>query len=418
MKKILLSFAVATLAGVAGAEMMDRPTGFKIGQRMTLKPYVSLSYTYDSNVDSSKRAEGGSSFVIAPGFSLTYFGDNWSLRGGAFYQYHSYTRYSRNLNEHSYGESLEFSWSNVEKGGPGWSLLLNENYQKISQDDDMSNSGGRGIGRDRDEFTFGGVIDRRFSETWHANLNASYYYLNYKNDRQKYAPLYGWTRWTVGLEGGYTASKWTDIILSGNYQGYTQKNDTDLGGSIGEPRGARPGYSSRGWTVQGGVSSYATERISYRALVGWSAFEYGDGASSENAFTYTFSANWKMSDTWNMMALANRYYQPSEREYSASVLADAVSWGIAHSMVRGKLNATLDLNYRHETHNYSSYASNDYDEDILTARLGLNYILNRYFTVFGRAEYQTMFVQRGATTAADEYDYDRWRVTLGLTLTY
>ena len=419
MNKILLSFAVVTVVGVANAEMMDRPSGFKIGQRMTLKPYVSLSYTYDSNVGSAKEAEAGSSWVISPGLALTYFGDNWSLRGGAFYQYHSYAEYSRRLNRHSYGESLEFNWSNVENGGPGWSLLLSENFQQISQDDDMTASGGRGIGRDRTEFNAAGVLDRRFSESWHANFNASYYYLDYKNDQDKYAPLYGWTRWTVGAEGGYTASRWTDIIISANYQGYTQENDKNLDRTAtGLSSAEKPGFTSKGWTVQGGVSSYATERISYRALVGWSAFEHGEGISSENAFTYSFSANWKMSDTWNMMALANRYFQPSEREYSASVLADAVSWGIAHSMVRGKLNATFDINYRHEAHSYTIADQDDYDEDILTARLGLNYILNRYFTVFGRVEYQTMFVDGGATTSAREYDYDRWRGTIGLSLTY
>lgn len=417
IEKGILSFAVLSIVGVAGADMMDRPTGFKIGQRMTLKPYVSLSYTYDSNVDSSKREESGSSWVVHPGFGFTYLGDNWSVKGGAYYQYHAYTRYSKNLNEHSYGENLAFNWSNVENGGPGWSLLLSEDFRKISQDDDMSNSGGRGIGRDRMQFVFSGVLERRFTENWHGNVNVGYYYLDYDNDQNKYAPMYGWTRWTVGAEAGYTASKWTDIILSANYQGYTQDNDVDRGGSIGSRDERRVSGDSKGWTVQSGLSSYATERISYRALVGWSAFEYGSG-KTDNAFTYTLSANWKMTDNWNMMLLANRYYQPSEREYAAAILADSVSWGLAHSMVRGKLNATLDLSYRHEEHAYTSYSSNDYDEDILTARLGLNYIVNRFFTVFGRVEYQTMFVQRGGTTSANEYDYDRWRATLGVSLTY
>ncbi len=42
--------AVALLVAVASAqaEMMDRPEGIKIGQRLTLKPYVAFSATYDS----------------------------------------------------------------------------------------------------------------------------------------------------------------------------------------------------------------------------------------------------------------------------------------------------------------------------------------------------------------------------------
>ena len=54
-----LAAALTASASVltASADMVDRPTGFKIGERMTLRPYVSLSYTYDSNVDSAKHAD-------------------------------------------------------------------------------------------------------------------------------------------------------------------------------------------------------------------------------------------------------------------------------------------------------------------------------------------------------------------------
>ena len=52
---VVVSASVLT----ASADVVDRPTGFKIGERMTLRPYVSLSYTYDSNVDSAKHAKDG-----------------------------------------------------------------------------------------------------------------------------------------------------------------------------------------------------------------------------------------------------------------------------------------------------------------------------------------------------------------------
>ena len=191
-----------------------------------------------------------------------------------------------------------------------------------------------------------------------------------------------------------------------------------MGGEVGPKQYSNDDSRSEGWTVQGGVATHATERISYRVLVGWSAFEYGGGTYDDNAFTYTASLNWKMEDRWNLMLMASRYYQPAEREYSAALLSDALSVGIAHTMIRGKLNATLDFAYRHEQHVCSGYSSSDYDEDILTARLGLNYTINRYISVYGRIEYQTMFVNRGGTTSLNEYDYDRWRGTLGFRLTY
>ena len=279
----------------------------------------------------------------------------------------------------------------------------------------MSNYGGRGVGRDRRHFQIGGTFQRRFSERWHASVDATYYLIDYLNDSTKYAGLYGWKRWSVGGMAGFVASQWTDFLIGANYQGYTQDNDRDLSrGSEGTlKRGNHIASNSKGWTVHAGIGTHATERISYRIMGGYSGFEYAEGVSKSSGFTYQATGNWKISDTWTSMLMASSYYQPSEREYGSAIRADMVSWGIAHTMVRGKLNATLDFNYRHETHEYTEYYASDYDCDILTVRLGLNYTLNRFLTAFTTAEYQDyMSHDRG------EYDYDRWRLSVGLRLTY
>ncbi|MBQ7235387.1 MAG: outer membrane beta-barrel protein [Kiritimatiellae bacterium] len=414
MKKLCFIAAVAALS-VAQADVMDRPTGFKVGQRMTVRPYVSLYYTFDSNVDSAHHSSSrsGSSWSINPGFTADYKGENWNLAAGAYYRHHDYTRNSSNMDQNSYGQNLALTWATGRDGGKGWSLNIRESFQFISQDDDMSNHDGRGIGRDRQQFQLGATLQRRFNERWHASADATYYYLDYENDSKKYAPLYGWTRWTVGGQAGYVASRWTDLLIAANYQGYTQDNDRDRYSEAGEKRGRRIASDSKGWTVHVGVGTHATERISYRVMAGWSRFEYGDGAHDADGFTYSITGNWKMSDTWHMMLLASSYYQPSEREYGSETRTDLVSWGLAHTMIRGKLNATFDLNYRHEQHEYTEYRSSDYDCDILTGRIGLNYTLNRFLTAFTTAEYQTYM-----SHDRSNYDYDRWRLSLGLRLTY
>jgi hypothetical protein len=86
-------------------------------------------------------------------------------------------------------------------------------------------------------------------------------------------------------------------------------------------------------------------------------------------------------------------------------------------MVRGKLNATLDLNYRREKHDYTVSRDYSYDDDIITARLGLNYTLNRFLQLFGRIEYQTLMCD-GGNVRGHNYDYDRFRGTVGMRLTY
>jgi len=417
MKKTL--FALSVLAAFAArAEILDRPTGIKIGQRMTIRPYVSLYYTWDSNVDSGPSGDSGSSFNVNPGLTLAYKAENWSIEGGAYYQYHAYTQNSRNLNEGSWGENLAFNWTNSKEGGRGWAVVLRENIQMISQDDDMMNDGGRGIGRDRMQMQFAGTVQRRFTERWHGDIDASYYYLDYKNDENAYAPMYGWTRWTVGAQGGYVLSKWTDLILSGNYQGYTQDNSEVYGVNAKDISS-----NSQGWTIHAGIGSYATERISYRVTGGYSQFRYSSGDYTDGGFTYAVSGHWRMTDNWNMMLLGSSYYQPSETQYGAASRVDSVSWGLAHSMIRNKLTATLDLSYRHENRNNYAADNSDYSDNIITARLGLNYTLNRFLAIFGHAEYQTAFYNGDALDyeyreGSADWDYSRWRLSVGLRLTY
>ena len=418
MKKLIIAAALAC-AFSAQAEVMDRPTGFKVGQRMTIRPYVSLSYTYDSNVNSTKNSHSGSSWSITPGVTADYQADNWNIEGGAYYQYHAYSKNTSNLNQDSYGENLAYNWANSKVGERGWSLTLRESYQQISQDDDMSNHGGRGAGRDRKQFQFAAALQRRFTERLHGDVDATYYYLDYDNKDSKYAPMYGWDRWTGGGQLGYAASKWTDFIIAANYQGYRQKNDTYLG--YEDPTaGRRWGrYTSRsdGYTVQAGIGSHATERISYRLTGGWSRFEYAGGAKNMNGFTYQATSSWQMTDRWTMMFLASSYYQPSEQEYGAATRVDSLAWGLGHAMVRGKLNATLDINYRHETREYTEFLASEHDQDILTTRIGLNYTINRFVAAFTSFEYQFDKIS-GNKYGREGYDYDRWRWTVGMRLTY
>jgi len=400
---------VSAFALSAMADMVDRPGGIKIGERLTLRPYVSVSYTYDSNIDSTKHSRDGSFWVIDPGIGISYKDDKLQVTGRAYYNYHAQNRYHERLNSSSYGENLSISWRNSMANEKGWSFIFTESFAQISQDDDMTHHNGRGVGRDRQTFQFGAAVERRINENWHAGANASYYLLDYDNNIKEYAPLYGWKRWVVGGETGYMASRWLDFIVAGTYQHYTQDNIS---------RASRLSDNSRAYSLMGGIGSRATERITYRAMAGWSRFEYADGdLDTQNGWVYQISGNWKISDTWSTMLLASSYYQPSEREVACASRIDSISWGIAHSMVRGKLSSTFDINYRRETNVYSYYDSGDYDDDIITGRFGLTYTLNRFLQVYGSIEYQTDMCS-GKGVRGHAYDYDRFRGTVGMRLTY
>ena len=412
--KILACTAAALAAFAATADQMDRPQGIKIGQRMTLKPYVSLSYTYDSNIDSTKHSKAGSQWVVHPGVSLEYLADNWKVVGNVYYQYHAYNKYVNQLNSSSYGESLQFDWTDSKLDEAGWRFMFKESFMQVAQDDDMSNHGGRGVGRDRKEFTANGVLERRLNEYWHASVLGSYYYLDYDNNVNKYAHLYGWKRTVAGVEAGYAPTKWTDFIVQANYQWYDQDNSEHRQGFVG---GRNIDSDSRGVTVMGGIASHATEKITYRALGGWSRFKYGGGAKTLNGFTYQVSSQWKATDTLSFMLLGSSYYQPSERYYGTAMKVYTVSAGAAKSFVRGKVTTSLDMAYRRESNEYTQASNFDYDEDIWTFRAGVNYTINRFVSLFGRIEYQTEKTH-GGDARGHVYDYDRFRGTVGVRLTY
>lgn len=412
---LLAVCAAIFVTSTAHAALADRPSGIKIGQRMTLRPYVSFSATYDSNPRSRHDdADGDVFWTVSPTLGLSYDAETWSLLLNAYYNYHAYTKSENSdQNRHSYGEDLRWNWSNSTGAEKGWTLVLAESFQQITMADEMSMGGGRGYTADTRQLQASAALQRRFTEHLHADINVSYYWLDYMNDTSFDSAFYGWQRWTVGAEAGYAFSPWTDLILAGGYQHYTQDNNA----------GMNLPDDSQGYTVQAGFGSYMTERISYRALVGWTQFSYADGASSRGGPSYTVSGNWKIGETWNTMLLASSYYQPCERQRSSSSRIDSISWGLAKTMVRGKLRATFDVVYRREAIEWGADApgagSTDYTLDILTGRLGLDYTLNRFLSVFVNGEYQWSFNDEAdAPGRVGAYDYDRWRVTAGFRLSY
>lgn len=415
MKKLILGFAVlgATFAASAAESKGDgsaatRPEGFLFdGGRLTVKPYVSLTYTYDSNIDTSRKADGDSIFAINPGANFTWNGDRWALTGGAWYRYNAYCRYNDRMGMNSYGENLGWQWSNVGEDKKGWNVMLNERYAFISQSDNINSGDGRGIWRDRQKLDVSGVLERRFTERLHASVMGQYNWLDYKNDTGKYAPLYGWSQRAVALEAGYVVSPLTDILIAGGYNDYTQKKG----------RGYH-NYSnnSHAWTVQAGLGTHATEKITYRILMGGSSLSYGGRDNVDSGWTYQLSANWRLRRNLQLSILGNSYYQPSERSLGQAMKVYALSGGVSYLTMGDRLTLTGNIAYRLEETVYNDRyltSRNDYDETILSVRLGANYTVNRWMSVYADFTWEENWCEsyRG-------YDYDRFRGTLGMRFHY
>lgn len=421
LKRLAFAFVFASVLAVglaAGAETLERREGLKIGERLTLRPYVTMSATYDSNVGASgshpdmhKRRDFF--WSISPSLWLHYNAETWSIILSGFYTYHQYFKNeNRGYDSHNYGEDFRWNWANSTGREKGWSLVLGQSFQQRSRSSsDITTDSGARYGYDSRQFQLAASAQRRLNQYLHGDVNASYYWLDYDNSSSsgKKQPFYGWDRWLAGAEIGFAPSPWTDIIVSGSYQGYSQKNTSGTGLS----------QDSSGYSFQAGLGSYMTERISYRVLAGWSHFEYaGTGSSgASDGFVYTVSGNWKIGDTWNTMLLATSYFQPSERQQASKSRVDAVSWGLAKTMIRGKLRATADLRYRRETNEYQLSGGNDYVLNIWTGRIGLSYSLIRYLSVHAYGEYQKS-MNDDSSSRHGAYDYDRLRLTVGLKLSY
>ncbi len=88
-KKILAlaTVAMSSALAMAGESIADKPTGFRFfNNHLTVKPYVSLAYTYDSNVDTAKHASDDSIFMVSPGVDFDWRGERWTLVGSLWYR--------------------------------------------------------------------------------------------------------------------------------------------------------------------------------------------------------------------------------------------------------------------------------------------------------------------------------------------
>ena len=411
MKKHLTGLTVATFSVIpslfaAGGSEADKPQGFRFfNQHLTIKPYVALSYSYDSNVDTTRHSESDSIFCIQPGADFDWKGDNWALVGSLWYRRNAYCEYSNEMGDNSFGESLAYKWSTGKQNERGWSLVLAEKYRYTDQNDALGSGDGRGVWRDREAFDISGALQRRFSGPLHAEVMGQYNWLDYKNDTGKYAPLYGWSSWSVGAEAGFAATKWTDFLVSGGYSHYTQPGGHGYRNYDNE---------SKSWTIHGGIGTHATERITYRALMGASWLEYG-GRDAGCTWTYSLSANWKITRQLQASLLGRSYYQPSERTRGQAIKVYSLSRGLSYLTMGDKMTLTANLAWRYEdtcyNDRYLAYG-NDFDETILSFRLGASYIINRWMSVFAQITWEEEWCDKR------DYDYDRFRGTIGLRFHY
>ncbi len=399
--------------GVTTPQNDSRPTGLRFfNNHLTIKPYVSIDYTYDSNIDTTHHATDDSIFAVSPGADFVWHGEKWALTGGVWYRYRYYCEYNDDMGENSYGENLAFTYSTSERNEKGWTLMLSERYGFYNQSDDLASRDGRGIWRDREVLDVTGVLSRRFTDRWHAEVMGQYSMIDYRNDTGHYYPLYGWSQYSAGAQFGYAATKWTDLLVTAGYSRYTQ--DTN---SRGIALNQSYENNSDSYSIQAGLGSHMTELITYRALMGASWFDYGDAGDTDCGWTYTLTANWRIHRQVQLSLLGSSYYQPSERYVGQATKVYTMGGGISYLTLGDRLKLTANISWRYEENVYSDSVytrRQNFDESWLSAKLGADYLLNRWTSLYANIIWDEQWSGNGN----DDYNYDRFRGTIGVRFHY
>jgi len=375
--------------GFAGLAQETRGLKFN---NLTVSPYVNVEYNYDTNVDLDRREYDDSYLTINPGVDLTYTGNDWGLKGNAWFGYDKYFDYDE-LDEPRYGQSL----SVYKESAKGWRLVLGESYMK-SRSNDSVLDGGRGIWRERDIFELTGALSYQMGERTGVTLNGLYSDLNYHNDSNRYGYLYGWEEWGVGLELARKLTEKSNLLISGMYQEYESDGAKGLSSD------------STGYTLMAGFGSRATERISYRALTGVGWFDYADD-DQLTGWTYSLDANWLINKKWAATVAGSSYFQPSEREANQAMQVYTLSGGLTYRPMR-KLTTRMDLAYRREENEYARAGVGDVTDDVFSVRFRADYQLMQYVSVYGGLTYEDW------KSDDRSQEFDRFLGTVGLSFRY
>lgn len=400
MKKVHLALA-AVLAASATSYAAVGPQGIRLfGRRMTIKPYVSVSATYDSNIDTTKHGTDDTIVSANAGASFNILqGDRWSVNGNVWYRFHSYSKHHETNNKDSYGASISGSWQNSDVMSRGWSLSGAFHYTHSLQADSLLSGEGRGIWRDREAMGVSAAVERRFSGVLHGNLSASYNWLDYHRSTG-YAPLYGHSTYSVGAGIGAALTRLTDISLNGSWSHSKQKG-TDVTGN-----------SSSSYSIMAGLGSRATKRINYSLMAGMSAAKWGGHNNVNKSFTYSASAGWRVTKHWNISLAGSSFYRPSETFAENDTKNYTMSIGTSYLTLGERVTVTGDISYRYEDVVYSGNGLGG-DEQILSFRLGASYTFNRWVSCYINFATEEEWYEHGG-----RMDYDRYRIEAGMTFHY
>ncbi len=381
-----------------GLGTVDEGRGVWVGP-MNLSPYLNASWFYDSNVDfvregeedlieTEKNSEG---YNVQPGLSLHLPGNGWALTGDGWYQMERYDAdFAENRDDWS--ESLSLSAETPRD----LSLRLTEMVQFVSHEDvDMDRW------NDRLEARVSGDVAKSLGERTRVGLGGSYSDLIYDDE-----DLYDWSSVGASATVSRDITERLDLTFSG---GLTSQSSEDQDGN------------AESWTANAGFASRATEKVAFNAAAGVTSYTGFEDDESRVGLSYDLGAKWQTTERLTLSMSGTSQFQPAEDVEDNSALVSTVGVG-ANYRPLDRWTLFTQASYRRE--DYSNPVRNENmmllddpagetrRDDQISGAARLVFAVTRDVSVFGGLVYSY------STSTISDFDYDRWRGSLGVALRY
>lgn len=413
--------AVQGLLAVPVDQTMDEAhSGIWLG-RVDFSPTLDVGVFYDSNpdeVNESRRqlmeqganAEGdrfdsAMGFNIQPGLNLRVPGNQWDINGRAYYVYErddsDFTRDPKDWMEYL---TINGATDSGIVWGFGQSLqqLGYEKFDEFSQEDRFASR-------------FNGNIGKALTERSRMALGANYNSVKYDDDF-----AYNTEYLSFALTFNHQLTEKTDGILSATY---------GIKGSEEETSDAHE------YNLSVGLGAEATEKLSYRTLVGVSLYEDYDYADTDAAaasssgtdysLSYTLGIQWKPAERIGVNISGGSAYETAEDVRSNSLLAYTVVSSVDYRLFR-RILLSGGLAYRYEDYLRNVAEANNGEDAFIgsdtagtsrkdtqvNAYAGVTFGLNNYASLFAHGLYSV------TDSTIKDFEFDRYRISAGVALEY
>lgn len=367
MKKPLIFAAFLCGCLVALPAQAAKEPGFKFGganNEWVLVPRVDTGLFWESNIrDTTSNEESGAGWRIQPALNLTHQGRRTKVAAGAFYTMERGFESKDGADRDSYG----VNFSLLRELRQNLNLTLAASYARMENDDFYYESDNLNLPK----------IDTEKSE--HYSLNAA---LGYQGNRWQWSVGAGWRR-RNDLEGSKeTDDTYNASFLLGRAIGAHRYWNVSFSTSVDDPEDTSTSYS---YYLMTGISSQASERLSYNVLVGLGMYDFsGIKNDTDVAPAYSASLSYKINRTFALALSLSSQYEP---EYNGSRKTSFV-W--SHNLTvalnaqwTDRLSSRLSLAGIYEEHTSPAHSGADYDRTYVKAAFNTYYKLNAYASLYG-----------------------------------